>query len=93
MFETYNHYNDWWNHENWYNIYLNGGGGGGGISRGGGGPWYRTRTPDDPVQETCGKFRITLYDSNSGEEGTTYEFDDGLFDIVQMYIDSEYTNT
>ena len=75
---------------------LNGHGGGGGISGGGGGPG---NTPpqdpppqDPPVQETCGKFRITLYDTNSGEEGTTYEFDDGLFDIVQQYIDSEYQN-
>ena len=93
-FETYNHFNDWWNPEHWGHIYLNGGGGGGGISGGGGGPGTGPGTPPDdpPVQETCGKFRITLYDSNSGEEGTTYEFDDGLFDIVQTYIDSEYTN-
>ena len=82
------------------NKYINGAGGGGGISGGGNpprGPGGGGNPPadppkDPPVQETCGKFRITLYDTNSGEEGTTYEFTAGLMDIVQGYIDSGYEN-
>jgi len=89
--------NSWWNTKyDGVRRQLNGGGGGGGYSGGGGGPGNpppQDPPPQDPpVQETCGKFRITLYDSNSGEEGTTYEFSDQLFDVVQQYIDSEYAN-
>ena len=97
-YQPYNEFigNYWWDQYDGVRRQINGGGGGGGYSGGGGGPGGTPPADpppaDPPVAETCGKFRITLYDSNSGEEGTTYEFDDGLFDIVQTYIDSEYSN-
>ena len=87
--------NQWWRDDKYGYRQLNGEHYGGGISGGGGGPGGTQDPPPQdppPPAESCGKFRITLYDTNSGEEGTTYEFDDGLFDIVQQYIDSEYTN-
>ena len=85
----------WWGHERWNVVHDGWGGGGwysggGGIPSGGGGtPPPPPPTPPPPA-ETCGKFRITMYDSNSGEEGVTYEFAEGQMDIVQQYIDSGY---
>ena len=86
----------WWGQE-LYNVNHDGHGTGGGYGGGGGvaiPPGGGTLPPvviiPPPPQETCGKFRITMYDSNSGEEGITYEFAEGHMDIVQQHIDSGY---